>query len=69
MLRHFAAKLEARLITFVERLRERPETEIFVFGHADAFNCLLENHFGKEDYWMDNCEVVTVTLEAASDGS
>ncbi len=55
--------VKPRVESFVARLRGRPETSIAVFGHSDFFNCLLSSHFSLEDYWMKNCEVLTVMLK------
>ena len=56
-------RLFERVDAFVEQVRKRPEQTIAVFGHSDWHNCLMDSHAGIGDYWLENAEVYTLTLE------
>mmetsp|Transcript_61766 Transcript_61766/g.147351 ORF Transcript_61766/g.147351 Transcript_61766/m.147351 type:complete len:324 (-) Transcript_61766:1-972(-) len=63
---------DRRVDRFARWLANRDERNIALFAHADFFNTFLRRHFAKkdvkwEDYWMKNCEVVTLTVESADD--
>ena len=51
-----------RVDAFVEKLRQRPESVIAVFGHSDFFNDLMERHGGVIDYWLENAELYSMEL-------
>jgi hypothetical protein len=46
----------------VEKLRQRPESVIAIFGHSDFFNYLMERHCGVFDYWLENAELYSMEL-------
>ena len=59
--------VEKRVDDFIAAVRARPERVVAAFGHSDFFNMVCERYLNMgPDRWLENCEVLRVTLPSAS---